>query len=88
VLANQTQTITDGGNVTMGYKGYVKGDVVILQEPLPVPDGTEVEIVMPPVKDGRRKGRRKSSVAQATFGLIPSDPALVQAVLEEDLYET
>ncbi len=72
----------------MGYKGYVKGDVIILNERLPVPDGTEVEILMPPAKDGRGKGQRKSSVAQATFGMIPSDPAIVRAVLEEDVYET
>ena len=72
----------------MGYKGYVKGDVIILEEPLPVPDGTEVEILMPPAKDGRGKGRRKRGVAQATFGMIRSDPAIVRAVLEEDLYET
>jgi hypothetical protein len=71
----------------MGYKGYVKGDVIILHEPLPVPDGTEVEILMPPAKDGRGKGRGKLSVTQATFGMIPSDPAIVRAILEEDLYE-
>jgi hypothetical protein len=62
--------------------------VIILHEPLPVPDGTEVEILMPPAKDGRGKGRSKASVAQATFGMIPSDPAVVRAVLEEDVYET
>jgi hypothetical protein len=28
----------------MGYKGYTQGNVVILQEPLSVPNGTEVEI--------------------------------------------
>ena len=68
----------------MGYKGYVKGDVVILKEPLAVPDGTEVEIFIPLAKNGRRSGRGKSSVVQATFGVIPSDPAVVHAVLEEN----
>jgi hypothetical protein len=72
----------------MSYKGYVKGDVVILKEPLAVPDGTEVDIVIPPANNRRRQGRGKSSVAQATFGSIPSDPAVVHAVLEEDLYDT
>jgi hypothetical protein len=66
----------------------VKGNVVILKEPLAVPDGTEVHIFIPPAKDAKHKGRGKSSVAQATFGIIPSDPAVVHAVLEEDLYET
>ncbi len=87
-IATQAQAIIDRGNTTMGYKGYAKGDVVILKEPLAVPDGTEVEIFIPPAKDGKRKGRGKSSVAQATFGIIPSDPAVVHAVLEEDVYET
>ena len=83
-----TQASIDRGHTAMSYKGYVKGNVVILKESLAVPDGTEVEIVIPPAKTGRRQGRGKSSVAQATFGIIPSDPAVVQAVLEEDLYDT
>jgi hypothetical protein len=83
-----TQASIDRGHTAMSYKGYVKGNVVILKEPLAVPDGTEVEIFLPPAKDAKRKGRGKSSVAQATFGVIPSDPAVVHAVLEEDLYET
>jgi hypothetical protein len=71
----------------MKYKGYVKGDVVILKEPLPVPDGTEVDIIMPPAKEENNTERAKSSVAQETFGMMRCDPALVRAVLEEDMYE-
>ena len=71
----------------MKYKGYVKGDVVILKEPLPVPDGTEVEIVMLPAKEGKITDRVRSSVAQETFGMMRSDPALIRVVLEEDMYE-
>ena len=71
----------------MKYTGYVKGDVVILTQPLPVPDGTEVEIFMPPAKEDKKTDRTKSSVAQETFGMMRSDPALVRAVLDEDLYE-
>jgi len=71
----------------MKYTGYVKGDVVILKEPLPVPDGTEVEIILPPAKEGKKTERARSSVAQETFGMMRSDPALVRAVLEEELYE-
>ena len=44
----------------MKYTGYVKGEVVILKEPLPVPDGTEVEISMPPAKEGSNAEREKS----------------------------
>jgi hypothetical protein len=83
-----THASIDRGHTAMSYTGYVKGNVVILKEPLAVPDGTEVEIVIPPAKNARHQGRGKSSVAQATFGSIPSDPAVVHAVLEEDLYDT
>jgi hypothetical protein len=75
------------GNAMMKYKGYVKGDMVILKEPLPVPDGTEVEIVLLPAKEGKNTERARSSVAQETFGMMRSDPTLVRAVLEEDMYE-
>jgi hypothetical protein len=62
--------------------------VVILTQPLPVPDGTEVEIFMPPAKEGKNTDRTKSRVSQETFGMMRADPALVRAVLEEDVYET
>jgi hypothetical protein len=42
---------------------------------------------IPPAKEERRKGQKKLSVAQETFGMIRSDLALVRAVLEEDLYK-
>jgi hypothetical protein len=83
-----TQASIDRGHTAMSYTGYVKGNTVILKEPLAVPDGTEVEIFIPPAKNVRHQGRGKSSVAQATFGIIPADPAVVRAVLEVDLYET
>ena len=73
----------------MEYKGFTHGAAVILTKPLPVPDGTEVTIVVSAKTKGRRRRDRKpSSVAQETFGLIPADLALVQQVLQEDLYET
>ncbi len=71
----------------MKYTGYVKGDVVILKQPLPVPDGTEVEIFMPPGQEESNTDRAKSRIAQETFGMMRADPALVRAVLEEELYE-
>jgi hypothetical protein len=72
----------------MRYKGYTKGNVIILKEPLPVPNGTEVEISIPQNKGKQRTGRKKSRVVSGTFGLIPADVATVRAVLEEDLYAT
>ena len=83
-----THANVDKGHTAMSYTGYVKGNVVILKEPLAVPDGTEVEIFIPPAKNARHQRRGKSSVAQATFGIIPAYPAVVHAVLEDDLYET
>jgi len=73
----------------MQYKGYTQGNTVILAKPLPVPDGTEVAIVVAPAERSRRKrGKKTASVTQETFGLIPADPTLVRQVLQEDLYET
>jgi hypothetical protein len=71
----------------MGYKGYTQGTVVILTEPLPVPNGTEVEISIPQPGDRRSTRRKKSRIVRATFGLIPVDGGTVRAVLEEDLYD-
>jgi hypothetical protein len=67
----------------MRYKGYVQGDIVILTEPLPVPNGTEVDISLTP-KGRRNTSCRKPSVVSETFGLIPTDAATVRAVLEEE----
>jgi hypothetical protein len=72
----------------MSHKGYTQGNVVILQEPLPVPNGTEVEISLPQNKGKRRTDRQKPCVASEAFGLIPADVATVRTVLEEDLYAT
>jgi hypothetical protein len=43
----------------MGYKGYTQGNVAILKEPLPVPNGTEVEISILQNKGKRCTGRKK-----------------------------
>lgn len=67
---------------------HQKGNVVVLAKPLPVPDGTEVEILVPQAELRREKGGKKSRVTMETFGLIPSDPSTVRKVLREDLYET
>jgi hypothetical protein len=72
----------------MEYKGYAQGNVVILAKPLPVPDGTEVEIRLPAeAKPKVKKERKKPSVAMETFGLIPADPAIVRKVLLEEWEE-
>ena len=73
----------------MEYKGYAQGNVVILAKPLPVPDGTEVEIIVSSKLQPRRtRGKRQPQVALETFGLIPADPAMVRTILAEDLYES
>ena len=71
----------------MEYTGYVQGEVIVLKEPLPVPDGTKVRIVLPKARR-KMQGKKTASLALETFGLIPADPVIVRAVLQEDLYET
>ena len=71
----------------MEYTGYVQGEVIVLKEPLPVPDGTKVRIVLPKARR-KMQGQKTASLALETFGLIPADPVIVRAVLQEDLYET
>jgi hypothetical protein len=73
----------------MESKGYIQGNVVILAKPLPVPDGTEVEVIVLSKAQARGpKGQKQPKIALETFGLIPADPAMVHAVLAEDLYES
>ena len=70
----------------MEYKGHTQGKTVILAKPLPVPDGTEVAVVVHKKTIKKEKPiRKRASVAGETFGLIPADPTLVHQVLEEDL---
>jgi len=38
----------------MGYKGVVKGNVVELEDPIPFPDGTKVEVTVTPEPKPRR----------------------------------
>jgi len=72
----------------MEYKGYTQGDTILLPKPLPVPDGTEVTVMVSKRRGKKGKpGSKQVSVAEETFGLIPADPALVHRVLEEDIYE-
>ena len=73
----------------MEYKGKTQGNTIILAKPLPVPDGTEVVIIVPMKGRSRgKKGRKRPTIAMETFGLIPAKPALVRQVLQEDPYET
>ena len=72
----------------MVYKGHIEGNVVVLDEPPRVPEGTEVEIFVPETETVSDEDQGNRSVTRKTFGLIPSDPATVRAVIEEDLYET
>lgn len=72
----------------MEYRGHTQGTTIILEKPLPAPDGTEVEIIVCPKGRPRgKKGRKQPSIIMETFGLIPADPALVRQVFHEDLYE-
>ena len=71
----------------MVYRGQILGNVVVLKECPPVPNGTEVEVLVPGAKGGSTPGRGEHRVASSTYGLIPADLTTVRAVIEEDLYE-
>lgn len=72
----------------MHSKGYVKGNSIILHHAVAVPDGTEVEVVIPSVPDAVPPGPVPRSVAETTFGMLRADPSLVRLVLEDELYDT
>jgi hypothetical protein len=75
--------------MSVEYKGYTQGTTIILAKPLPVPDGTEVAVIVPlKGRPREKKGRKRPSIVMDTFGLIPANPTLVRQVLQEDLYET
>jgi hypothetical protein len=69
------------------YTGYVQGEVSVLKEPLPVPDGAQVRMVLPTARR-TMPGQTTGSSARETCGLLPADPVLVHAVLQEHLSET
>ena len=57
----------------MEYTGYVQGEVIVLKEPLPVPDGTKVRIVLP---KARRKMQDKKRRALHSKRLVLFRPTL------------
>ena len=82
----QAQDINTGEYV-MVYRGQIQGNVVVLKECPSVPDGTEVEVLVPGTEASTTPVQGEHSVASRTFGLIPADLTTVRAVIEEDLYE-
>ena len=50
------------------YTGYVQKEVSVLKEPLPVPDGTKVRIVLPKARR-KMQGQKTGSLAREMFGL-------------------
>ena len=71
----------------MMYRGQIQGNVVVLKECPSVPNGTEVEVIVPRSEANTTPVQGEHSVASRTFGLIPADVATVSAVIEEALYE-
>jgi hypothetical protein len=83
-----THRRVDRRKAAIGYQRYTQRKVVILQEPLPMPNGAVFKISLSQHKGKRRTSRKKLCVVNETFGLLPADGATVRAVLEEDLYAT
>ncbi len=66
----------------MGYKGTVKGKVIELDEPLPYPDGTRVEVTVQPEKKPR-KGSPQHIVQLLAGTLTPEEAdAILKAAME------
>ena len=82
----QAQDINTGEYV-MVYRGQIQGNVVVLKECPSVPDGTEVEVLVPGTEASTTPVQGEHSVASRTFGLIPADLTTVRAVIEEALYD-
>ncbi len=66
----------------MSYKGTVKGKVIELDEPLPYPDGTRVEVTVQPEKQPR-KGSPKLIVQLLAGTLTPEEAELIRKAVSE-----
>ena len=58
----------------MAYRGHIEHGVVVLSEPLALPDGTDVEVSSLPAKSPRQIGAGLSKLAGKAVGL-PADLA-------------
>jgi hypothetical protein len=69
----------------MGYKGTVKGKVIELDEPLPYPDGTRVEVMVQPELQPEKKPRKNSPQAllQLTGTLTEEEAEAIMKVVRE-----
>jgi len=56
----------------MGFKGTVKGKIIELDEPIPLPEGTRVEVTVKPV--GLRKGSPQL-ILQTLAGTLTDEEA-------------
>jgi len=70
----------------MGYKGTVKGKVIELDEPLPYPDGTRVEVTVQPEVQPEKKPRKGSPqlIVQLLAGTLTPEEAdaILKAAME------
>ncbi|MCS7254049.1 MAG: hypothetical protein NZ781_08520 [Armatimonadetes bacterium] len=66
----------------MGFKGTVKGRIIELDEPIPLPDGTRVEVTVKP--EGLRKGSPQL-ILQTLVGTLTDEEAeaIMKVVREE-----
>ncbi|MCC6038757.1 MAG: hypothetical protein LM632_11195 [Armatimonadetes bacterium] len=69
----------------MGYKGTVKGKVIELDEPLPYPDGTRVEVTVQPEVQPEKKPRKNSPQAllQLAGTLTEEEAEAIMKVVRE-----
>jgi len=65
----------------MGYKGKVRGRIIELDEPLPYPDGTRVEVTVKP--EEMRKGSPKLILRLLAGTLSREEAELIRKAMFE-----
>jgi len=67
----------------MGFKGTVKGKIIELDEPIPLPEGTRVEVTVKPV--GLRKGSPQLILQTLAGTLTDEEAEAIMKVVREEL---
>ncbi len=67
----------------MGYKGTVKGKVIELDEPLPYPEGTRVEVTVQPEKKPRKNSPQ--ALLQIAGTLTEEEAEAIMKVVREHI---
>ncbi|MGV3720272.1 MAG: hypothetical protein ACO1SX_05115 [Actinomycetota bacterium] len=70
----------------MTTRGTVRGNMIELDLPTPLPEGCRVELQLQPINDGSVSIAQRLALLETTRGSIRADAALVSTVLSEDYF--